>query len=731
MNFEPSADQMMIAETFARFLNEHSSMERVRAALPLGFDEKLWKGIGALGGFGIRVPENSGGLGLGLFDAALLMEQVGRTLASGPIAETILAARLLAASGESQLLEEVLTGTSVITLALHDLTDVRDQWLPGGAVAKHVIGRKGGGVHLFDLSTVARDAGPNLASTAMAKIDLGAAPSRQLAGTAVSDVFAQCLEEWKLLTAAALSGLSLEAIRLATVYASEREQFGQLIGTYQGISHPLAERFIDADGGRLIVWKAIRDLADRTATAGAQISLALWWTARSAGRAVTQALQTFGGYGLTTEYDIHLYNLRAKAWPLIWGDPALLLTEAGRRLYASETVALPDVGAVSINFDLGEEAHRLAAETDAFFRATLTPELKAKAHYSFDGHDPDVHRKLAEAGLLFLAWPVEMGGRGASPYAVSAAMGVWEEYGWTSHALGTTQIVGWIIASFGSDELKRDVLSKIMAGEVICSLGFSEPASGSDVFAAKTRATPSGNGWRIDGQKMFTSGANLASYVLLLTRTDPEALKHKGLTMFIVPLQAEGVAIQPVYTFQDERTNITYYDAVQIPDSYRLGEVNGGSKVMAATLELEHSASFVRTQQHMLKQAEIFCKETTRGGRLMIEDQAVMARLASVYAGVMVSEMLSFHTMWSTVQKLPNRGLGSISKLFSSERFKTDSADLLDLMAPDTLSKRPGPAAFINQSYRHAHGGAIYGGTSEIHRSIVAERTLGLPRSRA
>lgn len=480
----------------------------------------------------------------------------------------------------------------------------------------------------------------------------------------------------------------------------------------------------------LLVWKTIRDLADGAAGAGAQIPLSLWWAAEAAGRAVAQALHTFGGYGLTTEYDIHLFNLRAKALPLVLGDPALLLAQGARRLYAGETAALPDVGAVSIDFDLGDEARALAAEVDAFFKETLTPELRAKAHYSFDGHDPGVHRKLAEAGLLFPAWPREVGGRGASPYAVSAAFGVWEEHGWTSHAAGTTQMVGTMIRRFGSDELKEEVLSRIVSGEVICSLGFSEPASGSDVFAAKTRATPDGNGWRIDGQKMFTSGANMADYVLMLTRTDPDAAKHKGLTMFIVPLKTEGVEVQPVYTFQDERTNITYYDGVRVPDSYRLGDVNGGARVMAASLEMEHGASWLRTQRHMLDAAERFCRETRRNGHAMIEEPGVMERLARVFAGNAVTEVIGCQALWSSVERKPNAGQGSMVKLFSSERFRTDSADLLDLTAPESLLT-DGPAAYLNLSYRHAQGTTIYGGTSEVHRSVIAERALGLPRTRA
>lgn len=170
----------------------------------------------------------------------------------------------------------------------------------------------------------------------------------------------------------------------------------------------------------------------------------------------------------------------------------------------------------------GEDAAALSREVDEFFTATLTSELKAKAHYSWDGHDPQVHRKHTQAGLLFPELPAENGGRGATPYASHAAAEVWEDYGWSSHAKGTTMMVAAIIDRFGSDELKRDVLRPILAGEAICSLGYSEPRSGSNVFVAQAKAVPGGNGWRIDGTKMFTGGADISDCILLLTRTNTD-----------------------------------------------------------------------------------------------------------------------------------------------------------------------------------------------------------------
>lgn len=734
MNLELSADQEALRDAFARFLNEESSMSRVRAALPSGFDPALWRGLAELGAFSVRVPETAGGLGLGVLDAAALLEEVGRTLASGPIAETLVATRLLAlVAPDAALLTQAMSGERVLSLAFHDLARRPLQWVAGGAVADAVLARDGDQLLLLEVPASARQAEANLASTPVAELRL-----TDLARTVLSTgpealaAFAQALEEWKLLMAAALSGLSREAIRLSAAYAVERVQFGQPIGAYQALSHPLADLITETEAGKLLLWQAIRSIADGAPNAAAEVSLAYWWNAELAGRVGGQGVQTFGGYGLTTEYDIHLYNLRAKAWPLVFGDPARVLDEAGRRLYAGEAASLPDVGEVSIDFDLGDEARAFAKEVDEFFTRTLTPELKAKAHYSWDGHDPGVHKKLAEAGLLFPAWPKEYGGRDAPPYAVHAAREVWEDHGWSGHAVGVTQMVAHIIRRFGSDELKREVLSKIVAGEAVCSLGYSEPGSGSDVFAAQTRATRDGEGWRIDGQKMFTSGANISDYVLMLTRTNPDVPKHKGLTMFIVPLKGTpGIEVQPVYTFQDERTNITYYDGVRIPDSWRLGEVDAGVKVMSAALELEHGGGFGKTQAHMLRAAEQVCREIEFDGRPLIEDPLAQRRLARTYADVQASLLLGHRSLWVGVEGKPNHAYGPMAKMYSSEKFYSDAADLLDLTAPHSLAKRDGPAGFLNLCYRHAHGTRIYGGTSQVHRSMIAERNLGLPRSRA
>lgn len=727
MNFDLTDEQHMMRDTFARFLDEHSSTVRVRKAQETdGFDPALWSGLAELGAFAMRVPEDAGGMDLGLFDAALLMEEAGRTLVSGPLAEALVAARLLGQlGGQDELLEQAIGGEAVVTIAMHDLADRPKQWVAGGAVAKAVVARRGSEVVLvtgFDGKAEA-----NLATTPIAEIDLATADAVVLgSGDEAVTTFAAALEEWKLYMAVALSGIGRQALDMAAVYAGERKAFGQLIGTFQGISHPLADLLCDTDGAKFLAWKAIRDIYDGSDEAAPTISLAYWYACDAAARAVAQGLHTFGGYGLSNEYDVHLYNLRAKAWPLVAGDPALALEEAGRRLYAGETPPLPAAGEVPLDFDLGDEARQVCAEIAELFATKVTPEQKAKFHYSWEGYVPEVHKMLADHSLLFPGLPEHLSGRNITPYARIAAMGEMERQGYNTPGANVAAMVAMMIDKYGSDELKAEVLPKIVGGDVLCSLGYSEPSCGSDVFAAQCKATQQPDGsWRIDGTKMWTSGANLSSYVLMLTRTNPDVPKHKGLTMFIVPLKTEGVTVQAVHTFQDERTNITFYDGVVIPDSWRLGEIDGGTKTMSAALELEHGGGFSKVMKAMIHAAEELTQELGIAGEVRTQ-----TRLARSVAHLWISDMLTYRAQWSSIEKKPNHAFGPMSKMYSSEKFLSDSRDLLDLTAPLSLSKREGAVALLNQCYRHAAGTTIYGGTSEVHRSMVAERGLGLPRTR-
>jgi alkylation response protein AidB-like acyl-CoA dehydrogenase len=735
MNFILSDQQLMLVETFRRLFETESSMARVRAAESLGHDPALLARLAEVGALSMRVPVQDGESAYGIFDVALMMEEAGRTLASAPIAEVIVAARLLALlGGNDDIVARATEGNTVITLALHEARSEKAQTVPGGAVAESVLFLVGDEVKLA--SVLDRGRPPlNHGSMPVASLLLegrGALPSRTLAkGSQAPHLFRVAVEEWKLLSAATLTGLGMRAVEIAAAYAKERKQFDRVIGSFQAIAHPLADRYTDMRAAQLLCWWAIRQVSDRAHDAAAAVSMAWWWAASSSSEAVARALHSFGGYGLTNEYDIQLYHRRAKAIALQYEDPRNELLRAGKRLWSNVEVPLPDAGPIEVEFSWGEKAQALAEDTRRFFAAHLTPEWHENAHYSYDGHDPELNLAMGKAGLLFPNWPVEYGGRGATQGEALAALEVWNELGVTAHAQNVSNMVGLTIIKFGSELVKRVVLPRIASGEILMCLGYSEPSSGSDVFAARTRAVRDRDEWVINGQKMFTSGANLASHALMLTRTNVDVPKHAGITLFLVPLDHPGVEIRPVHTFQEERTNATFYTDVRISDDYRIGPVDGGSSVLGWALSLEQGgAGFVGPHRRLLNAAVDWARKSERDGIVAIKDARVLERLAAVAVRVQLSQLMLMRSVWRHQQAPDDRGAGPMSKLLSSEFYLRDAADLFDLAAPDTIWRSKSGPGEIELLCRHAAATTIYAGTSEVHRSQIAEKELGLPRSR-
>jgi alkylation response protein AidB-like acyl-CoA dehydrogenase len=306
------------------------------------------------------------------------------------------------------------------------------------------------------------------------------------------------------------------------------------------------------------------------------------------------------------------------------------------------------------------------------------------------------------------------------------------EVGYAGLARGVTGMAGALVQKFGQPALQDEVLLKFASGELTSCLGFTEPSGGSDVFAAKTRAVRDGEDWVVNGQKMFTSGAELASYVLLLARTNPDVPKHKGLTLFLVPLKQPGVEIHPVHTFMDERTNATFYADVRVPDRYRLGEVDGGVRAMAAALSMEQGGSYYHYQMRDMIEAVVhWARDETRDGAPLLDHPSTLARLGRVYTHACISEALTARALWTRLSGQPDMAYGPASKVFSTQSFIDDAADLLDLAAPGSLVRGKTGLGVVEMGYRHSTATSVYGGTSEVLRSMVAEKRLGLPRSRA
>lgn len=728
-------DSVPVKEMFERFFATESSSARVRAAEPVGFDAELWKELVALEVPFMRLSGDAGGSEMSLFDACLMMEQAGRRLAPAPLAESLVALRILGEVGgdvASDWIGKLRDTGAVLTLALRSVEDGKPQLVPGGAVADGILTFDGSKLAI-ELTGGSLDAPHTLGGAA-----LGAFTPNQTTRIVLSSnadakrIWEAGIEEWKILTAAALIGLSREATEMAAAYACEREAFGQPIGTYQGIAHPLANDIIDADGAAMLQMWVLRQLADGAADAGGLISGLFWWASRTATNCVAHSIHTFAGYGLSNEYDIQLYHRRAKAWALALGDPEAELERSGRRLFLGEAESLPNPGAVEVDFESPDVGNPLAEELRTLLTGILDPEKHNLFEENFEAHDWDVHRALGKAGFLFPSWPEKWGGRGADADSARACRNVSTELGWAGLAGGVTGMAGMLVQSSGSPELQDEVLLGFARGDFTSCLGFTEPSGGSDVFAAKTRAVRDGDAWVINGQKMFTSGADLADYVLLLTRTDPDVPKHKGLTLFLVPLKVPGVEIQPVHTFMDERTNATFYADVRISDRYRLGEVNGGVKVMSMALSVEQGGSHYHHQMRKMVDAVLaWAREETRDGKPLIEHPNTLSRLAKVYTRAAISEALAARVLGMKLAGLPDVAYGPASKVFTTEAFIADSADLLDLSSPASLIRGKDGLGVVEIGYRHSTATSVYGGTSEVLRSMVAERRLGLPRSRA
>jgi alkylation response protein AidB-like acyl-CoA dehydrogenase len=400
---------------------------------------------------------------------------------------------------------------------------------------------------------------------------------------------------------------------------------------------------------------------------------------------------------------------------------------------------LPASGPVQLDFGLGEAAEAFRLEARRFLEAhPVSEEARANQH-NWEGFDPAFHRAMAGAGLLFASWPSEYGGQNRDRFESTALAEELARAGRSIHAMSVTRLVGETLMKLASEDVKREVLPKLARGEALCSLGYTEPGSGSDVAAAQTRAVREGDAWVINGQKMFTSGAELTQYIFLLTRTNPTAKKHRGLTMFLVPTDTPGLEIQPIHTLSGERTNATYYTDVRVPDAFRVGEVDHGWAVVGYALHLEHGAggggSGASTLNHMIERAADWARRRRRGGRPALEDPRVRETLAWAAAQAEVLTSLGRRALWTGATGKPDRGEGAMRTTFEKLATIDVASRLMDVTAPESVLQRGAPGAIddgtLEFGYRLGTANAIYGGTAEILKSIVAQAALGMPRSRS
>jgi alkylation response protein AidB-like acyl-CoA dehydrogenase len=376
--------------------------------------------------------------------------------------------------------------------------------------------------------------------------------------------------------------------------------------------------------------------------------------------------------------------------------------------------------------------HRKAAHdwVEAHFR----PEWVERQRATGTHHEPELHALMARDGMLGAGYPPPYGGTDV-PYAFrEAVVAELAAKGLLLDGWGSTQIVLRVILEVATEEQKQAIVRPALAGEVIIALGYTEPDSGSDVAAARTRAVRDGDEWVINGQKAFTSTAQSSTHVFLLTRTDPDKPKHRGLTMFLVPTDIPGFDLQPIETLGGQRTNFTFYTDLRVSDSARIGGVDEGWSVMRVALVHERGGNTLRGvgSATLAQKVAGVVKEQQAAGRRF--DPSVPERLARIAIDEEIGRLLALRVTWMHQTGGVPGVEGSMAKLFATEAYKRHRADVLDMLGPSSVLQRGAEGVTLDgeleQEYRESIVETIRGGASEILRDIVAERRLGLPRSR-
>lgn len=380
-----------------------------------------------------------------------------------------------------------------------------------------------------------------------------------------------------------------------------------------------------------------------------------------------------------------------------------------------------------MDFSLPPETETYRQTIKRIVRDTVTPEMIERQHTTGTFDCPELNRALAAEGLVERAVPGL--GKG-NPIELWVLFNELEKAGVPYDALAVSVMIAGVVNKVGTEEQKARILPSILAAESHVCMGYSEPDYGSDVASITTRAVRDGDEWVINGAKMWTTMAHVADWLILLTRTDPDVPKHKGLTMFILPMSTPGISVEPVPTMATERTNATFYDDVRVGDEAVLGEVNGGWSTMTVALSLERGVMGgtnpgVPLLRHFREWAE------TSGP---ITDPLVRERMARVAIDNEVAKLLAQRSAWIGASGGAAGLEGSMTKLFCTEAYQTASAWFLQAAGPAGLLQfhQPGAAAdgWIEYDARHSPVTTIYGGTTEINRNNIAERHLGLPKAR-
>ncbi len=657
--------------------------------------------LAALGIFGVALPEELGGADGTVADLCAMLEEAAAGLIPGPVATTALATLVLDGA-QGDLVEALASGQRTAGLALRAELTLTGERVSGTAAT--VLGATAEGVLLLpagdtwvlvdataDGVVVERRKATDF-SRPLARVTIDGAPATTL------DVPAQRVVDLAATVAAAeAAGVARWLMTTATEYAKVREQFGKPIGSFQAIKHMCAEMLLRSEQASVAAADAARAAGESD---DQQLSIAAALAASVGIEAATanakDCIQVLGGIGITWEHDAHLYLRRA------YGIGQFL---GGRSHWLRRVAALTQQG---VRRDL---------HIDLASVAELRPEVaSAVAEVVAAPHD---RRQvvMAETGLLAPHWP-RPHGRDAGP---AEQLLIDQELA----AAGVTRpdlVIGWwavpTILEHGSAAQVEQFVPPTLRGELQWCQLFSEPGAGSDLAALRTKAVRAEGGWKLTGQKVWTSAAQKAHWGVALARTDPDAPKHKGITYFLIDMTSPGIVIRPLREITgDELFNEVFFDDVFVPDEMVVGAVDDGWKLARTTLANERVAMAQGTALGNPME------ELLRALSEADVDDAQQDRLGALICTAQVGSLLD--------QRIAQLAVGGRDPGPQASARKLIGVRYRQALAEFRMELSDGAGAVENQQvhdFLNTRCLTIAGGTEQILLTMAGERLLGLPR---
>jgi 3-oxocholest-4-en-26-oyl-CoA dehydrogenase alpha subunit len=389
-----------------------------------------------------------------------------------------------------------------------------------------------------------------------------------------------------------------------------------------------------------------------------------------------------------------------------------------------------------MRLELTPDQQALRKEVRDYFAAMMTPEVEEEmARGEMGGPlSQRLARRMGADGWLGIGWPEEYGGQNRSPVEQLIFFDEASRAG-APVPLLTINTVGPTIMRFGTEEQRRRFLPGILAGELSFAIGYTEPGAGTDLASLRTRAVRDGDEYVVNGQKIFTSLADKADYVWLACRTDPDAPKHKGLSIIIVPTSAEGFSVSPIRVLGEGRTNTTFYEDVRVPVADLVGGENEGWKLITTQLNHERVALCnAGVVYRHLDDVRRWARATVLvDGRRVIDQEWVRLSLARVAARAEFLRLVNWKVAWALTTGELNPADASATKVFGTELYCEAYRLLLEVLGQPGYLRRGTPGAVLRGRLERSYAGTLIltfgGGTNEIQRDIIAMIGLGMPRA--